>query len=296
MYRMSLKEELKSKRNSLSDSSLTTYSSILRNLYKKVFDDKPIKLSNFDKTKEIIEYIKDVPPNKRKSILSALVVLTDNEEYRKLMLTDINKYNSFIKTQQKTDTQEQNWIEKDKIKEVFDRLEKDAKQIYKKQALNMNDLQSIQEYIIVALLGGMFIPPRRLLDLTEFRIKNINKDEHNYYNRGTLYFNKYKTKKHYGEQSVKVPKELQAILVKWIKTNPNDYLLFDVNGNKLNSVKLNQRLNKIFNGKVSVNNLRHSYLTDKFGDTIEKNKEIANTMEKMGSSSQQLTTYVKNDD
>jgi hypothetical protein len=293
---MSLKEELKSKRNSLSDSSLTTYSSILRNLYKKVFDDKPIKLSNFDKTKEIIEYIKDVPPNKRKSILSALVVLTDNEEYRKLMLTDINKYNSFIKTQQKTDTQEQNWIEKDKIKEVFDRLEKDAKQIYKKQALNMNDLQSIQEYIIVALLGGMFIPPRRLLDLTEFRIKNINKDEHNYYNRGTLYFNKYKTKKHYGEQSVKVPKELQAILVKWIKTNPNDYLLFDVNGNKLNSVKLNQRLNKIFNGKVSVNNLRHSYLTDKFGDTIEKNKEIANTMEKMGSSSQQLTTYVKNDD
>jgi hypothetical protein len=107
MYRMSLKEELKSKGNSLSDSSLTTYSSILRNLYKKVFDDEgPIKLSNFDKTKEIIEYIKDVPPNKRKSILSALVVLTDNEDYRKLMLTDINKYNSFIKTQQKTDTQE----------------------------------------------------------------------------------------------------------------------------------------------------------------------------------------------
>jgi hypothetical protein len=29
---------------------------------------------------------------------------------------------------------------------------------------------------------------------------------------------------------------------------------------------------------------------------IEKNKQIANTMEKMGSSSSQLTTYVKNDD
>jgi len=293
---MSLKEELKSKRKTLSESSLTTYSSILKNLYKKVFGEGQIKLDNFDKTKEIIEYIKDVPPNKRKSILSALVVLTDNEDYRKLMLGDINKYNSFIKTQQKTETQEQNWIEKEKIKEVFDKLEKDAKQIYKKQSLTMNDLQSIQEYIIVALLGGLFIPPRRLLDYTEFRVKNIKKDEHNYYNRGSLYFNHYKTAKHYGEQSVKVPKTLQAILTKWIKTNPNDYLLFDNNGNKLNSVKLNQRLNKIFNGKVSVNALRHTYLTDKFGEQIEKNKEIANTMEKMGSSSSQLTTYVKNDD
>jgi hypothetical protein len=293
---MSLKEELKSKRKSLSESSLTTYSSILKNLYKKVFGEGQIKLDNFDKTKEIIEYIKDVPPNKRKSILSALVVLTDNEDYRKLMLGDINKYNSFIKTQQKTDTQQENWIEKEKIAEVFDKLEKDAKQIYKKQSLTMNDLQSIQEYIIVALLGGLFIPPRRLLDYTEFRVKNIKKDEHNYYNRGSLFFNHYKTAKHYGEQSVKVPKTLQAILMKWIKTSPNEYLLFDNNGNKLNSVKLNQRLNKIFNGKVSVNALRHTYLTDKFGEQIEKNKEIANTMEKMGSSSSQLTTYVKNDD
>ena len=293
---MSLKEELKSKRKSLSESSLTTYSSILKNLYKKVFGEGQIKLDNFDKTKEIIEYIKDVPPNKRKSILSALVVLTDNEDYRKLMLGDINKYNSFIKTQQKTDTQQENWIEKEKIAEVFDKLEKDAKQIYKKQSLTMNDLQSIQEYIIVALLGGLFIPPRRLLDYTEFRVKNIKKDEHNYYNRGSLFFNHYKTQKHYGEQSVKVPKTLQAILMKWIKTSPNEYLLFDNNGNKLNSVKLNQRLNKIFNGKVSVNALRHTYLTDKFGEQIEKNKEIANTMEKMGSSSSQLTTYVKNDD
>ena len=293
---MSLKEELKSKRKSLSESSLTTYSSILKNLYKKVFGEGQIKLDNFDKTKEIIEYIKDVPPNKRKSILSALVVLTDNEDYRKLMLGDINKYNSFIKTQQKTDTQQENWIEKEKIAEVFDKLEKDAKQIYKKQSLTMNDLQSIQEYIIVALLGGLFIPPRRLLDYTEFRVKNIKKDEHNYYNRGSLFFNHYKTAKHYGEQSVKVPKTLQAILMKWIKTSPNEYLLFDNNGNKLNSVKLNQRLNKIFNGKVSVNALRHTYLTDKFGEQIEKNKEIANTMTDMGSSSSQLTTYVKNDD
>ena len=55
-----------------------------------------------------------------------------------------------------------------------------------------------------------------------------------------------------------------------------------------------KRLNKIFNGKkVGVNQLRHTYLTDKFADTIKKEKAIADTMEDMGSSKEMLKTYVK---
>jgi hypothetical protein len=65
---------------------------------------------------------------------------------------------------------------------------------------------------------------------------------------------------------------------------------------KLSSVKLNQRLNKIFGEKkVGVNQLRHTYLTDKFGDTIAKKAQVADTMEEMGSSSSMLDTYVKKD-
>ena len=84
--------------------------------------------------------------------------------------------------------------------------------------------------------------------------------------------------------------------MKWAKINPTDYLLFDANMNKLSSVKLNQRLNRIFDGKkVGVNQLRHTYLTDKFGDTIKQKNDIDETMEDMGSSASMLNTYVKKD-
>jgi hypothetical protein len=66
--------------------------------------------------------------------------------------------------------------------------------------------------------------------------------------------------------------------------------------NPLSSVKLNQRLNKIFDEKkVSVNQLRHTYLTNKFGHTIEQKNSIDNTMSEMGSSANMLDTYVKKD-
>jgi hypothetical protein len=92
-----------------------------------------------------------------------------------------------------------------------------------------------------------------------------------------------------------MPKELKTILNKWIKVNPTEYLLFDTNMNKLTNVKLNQRFNKIFGGKKSVNALRHSFLTDKYADDMKKKKEMEETMKEMGSSTGQLTTYVKLD-
>ena len=96
-------------------------------------------------------------------------------------------------------------------------------------------------------------------------------------------FNSYKTAKTYGLQQVELPSILKKILTKWISVNPTEYLLFDANMNKLSSVKLNQRLNKIFDEKhISINALRHTYLTDKYGHTIEQKSEIDNTMKDMG--------------
>jgi hypothetical protein len=88
---------------------------------------------------------------------------------------------------------------------------------------------------------------------------------------------------------------LKAILNKWIKINPTEYLFFDSNMNPLSSVKITQRLNKIFGKKSSVNALRHSYLTSKYGDMIKKNNALAEDMSAMGSSLNMVSTYVKND-
>jgi hypothetical protein len=146
----------------------------------------------------------------------------------------------------------------------------------------------------MSLLGGVFIPPRRSKDYVDFLIKDVDREKDNYLDKNKMIFNSYKTAKTYGQQSVDVPKPLQQILKKWISVNPTKTLLFDSNMNPLSSVKLNQRINKLFDGrKVSVNQMRHTYLTNKFGHTIDQKKAIDNTMSEMGSSSNMLDTYVK---
>ena len=292
---MDLAAELKKLRPTLSEGSLKTYTSILRSLHSKIFGGS-IEKKDYDESKKILEFLKDLPPNKRKTILSALVVISNNNDYRKEMLCDIKEYTADTKKMEKTQSQEANWVTQDEIKSIFNEHKQDAMSCYKKSKLNMTDLQAIQQYIILCLMSGIFIPPRRSLDWTEFKVQNIDKEADNYLDKTVFVFNKYKTAKFYNEQRVDCPKELLSILKKWIKTNNNEFLLFDSNGEKLTSVKLNQRLEKIFGKKCSVNLLRHSFLTDRFGDEIERSKKMASVAEDMGtSSSQVIGTYIKYD-
>jgi hypothetical protein len=292
----SIKEFVKEKRPTLSGSSVTTYSSILRNLFKKVFpDEETINVDKFNETEPILKFLHDVPASRRKTILSALVVVTDQKDYRDLMMDDVRSYNKEIDLQTKTETQKENWVNGNEIQTVYNELRSDADAIYKKKSMTSNDLQQIQNFIILSLLGGLFVPPRRSKDFCDFKIKNIDKEKHNFLEKNRMVFNSYKTAKTYGQQCVDIPKELKSILTKWIKLNPTDYLLFDSNMNPVTSVKLNQRLNKIFdNRKISVNNIRHSFLTEKYAKTSEENKKLEKDMEEMGSNSKNMaTTYIK---
>ncbi len=292
----SLTEYIKSKRENLSDSSLKTYTSILRSLYKKVFGDGDIDEKKFSETGKIIEYLKDLPANKRKTILSALVVITDKKDYRDLMMDDIHSYKADINTQEKTDEQKASWIDGGELESTFDTYKKGADLLYKKGSLKPADLQEIQNYIILCLLSGKFIAPRRSLDYVDMRIRgDIDKEKENYIDKNKFVFNSYKTAKTYGQQTVVIPKPLQTIIKKWIGVNPTDWLLFDANGNKLTNVKLTQRLNKIFGKKASVNQLRHTYLTDKYKPLMQAQKEMAQDMAEMGSSKNMAVNYIKLD-
>ena len=103
-----IEKALKENRPNITKSSLKTYESILRNLYKKVFNTEEISIKDFNDSKKIINYLKELPSNKRKTILSALVVITDNKDYRELMLDDIKEYNKEEAKQKKTENQENN--------------------------------------------------------------------------------------------------------------------------------------------------------------------------------------------
>jgi hypothetical protein len=288
-----IKEYIKNKRPALSPTSIKSYSSTLKSLYEKVYDDKDYDLSKFKDTEKVIKFLKDMPPNRRKTILSALVVITDDKEYRSLMLGDIRDYNTQIHKQEKTETQKDNWVSSNDIQEVWTDLKTETDLIYKKKHLKPIDLQNIQSFIILSLLGGIFIPPRRSLDYCDFIIKG-DRGQHNYLDKNELVFNTYKTAKFYGEQCLTIPKPLKSILTKWISMNPTNTLLFDRNLNPLNAVKLTQRFNKIFGGKkVSVNNFRHTYLTERYKKHMDESKDIENTTEDMGTSPAMLLNYVK---
>lgn len=285
---------IKEKRPNITKSSLKTYESILRNLYNKIFDDEEYDMTKFGKEiNKVIKFLKDMEPKKRKTILSALVVITDNKEYRELMLDDIKEYNKEEAKQTKSKSVNENWVEQDELLSLYNELKKEYKILYVKKNKKSNEYQRMQDFIILSLLGGFYIPPRRSKDYVNFKIKNIDKDKDNYIEKNELVFNSYKTAKTYGQQKIVVPTALKTIINKWSKINPTDYLLFDSEYKQMNNVKLNQRLNKLFDKKASVNALRKSYLSDKFGDMIELKNELDKTMNEMGSSRLQENIYIK---
>mgnify|MGYP003651881609 CR=1 FL=1 len=288
-----IKTYIKSKREGLAESSITTYASILKSLYKKIWGNETMDFTKFREYKVILESLKDLPPNKRKTILSALFIITEIPQYRSLMMEDSTAYAKEMSQNKKTETQEENWVEPKEIDDIFAKLEKDATAIYKKQTKTPQDLQEIQNYIIMVLLSGKYIPVRRSKDFCDFKIKNITEND-NYMDKKNLVFNSYKTAKTYGRQTLPISVKFKNMLNKWIAINPTDYLLFDVNMNPLTNVKLNQRINKIFGDKkVSVNQLRHTSITEALGDHKASQKKAEKLMSDMGSSMSMVDTYYK---
>jgi integrase len=288
-----IKNKLKENRSHLSASSVNTYSSTLKNLFYKVFPDSTFDIKLFNKSKEILKYLEKVEPNKRKSILSSLFVLTKDPVYQKNMVHDINNYEENIKMEIKQPKEEENWLSKEELDEIYQREKQIYNHLAKKKNHNIDDLQQMQNYIILSLYT--LIPPRRSLDYTEMKIKNPEVLEDNYIDKNDFVFNRYKTSKFYNQQREKISKELMSILKKWIKFNPTDYLLFDSNKNKLTPSKLTRRLNRTFGKNISTSSLRKFYISHKYQNYIKENEELAEDFSKMGSSIIQKDVYLKKD-
>lgn len=76
-----IKDILKEKNPGLSKSSRAGIATYLISLHKKVFKNTTFDTENFNKTQKIIDFLKDIPPNKRKTILASLVLISDKKEY-----------------------------------------------------------------------------------------------------------------------------------------------------------------------------------------------------------------------
>lgn len=290
-------EEIKKNKPTISESSLKTYISILKNLFKKYNKDEQFNIKWFTYENERIKDLEEVKPNIKKTLLSALIAITPdthNKKYKKLMMEEALKVQHENLKQEKTETQINNWISQEDLLNKFNEMKKEIKTFWNKTPLTKSQYMKFQELILLMLTSGLLIAPRRSKDWTEFKLKNITAKD-NFLKGNKLYFNTYKGSNEKGLQIIELPsakKDLIMILKKFIKLNPYDYLFTDSNGNKMNSVKINQYLEKIFGKKISINIFRHSYLSEKY--PITEMKELTKDAKDMGTSvNMALNTYIK---
>lgn len=294
---------LRSQRDGLSDSTIKTYTSNIKSLYRKMNPNEPYvvepdKIFSFFKSNndKVLSFLKDVPPPKRKTILASLVVLCNKNKcvdlYRKQMLKDAMSYNNSLKDQSKTETQKKSWITQEEVLKVYRKLYRTYSSLFNKEKLDKDELQDLQDLVILSLY--VLIPPRRLLDYTAFKLRNINKTKDNFMNGKTFVFNTYKTAKKYNTQNVDIPQKLKNIVSKWATKHTNDFLLFDENGNPLPTPKLTLKLNRIFGGRrISVNQLRHTFISDEVLPDVPILKKLQSVADDMGHSVDQQMLYKK---
>jgi hypothetical protein len=218
--------------------------------------------------------------------MSALIGFTKNNEPYKRFLEAVGSINKeTAMSQKKSEKQEDNWLTFDAVKNIYESLYSENKDLLKtKPPLQLNTQQwnHVLELLIMSLTCGYFIEPRRNLDWCEMKLKNIDKEVDNWidFDNKQFHFNRYKTDMKFGEQIIDIPKKLAKILKRFIRlAGDNEYLLTKNNGSKFESPDVTHTLNKIFKKNVSSSMLRHIYKTEKFGDApkiIEMQKSAYN--------------------
>lgn len=297
-------DTIKQHRPNLSDSSLKTYKSIITNLYKRMHPDATIYDINFFHThpQEVADYLVDVKPGLRKTTYSALTVYTLSYPkvtafFQDKMMRDGKVYKDEIDEQTKSEKQRKNWITQDEVKNKYKLLERVVHPVFNSYSegdiIPTRDLEKIQDYIIMSIY--VLIPPRRLLDYTEFKTSDFIEDEDNYLKNGTFFFNKFKTAK-FKKDSFKIPIKLKNLIQKWTKISGSQWLLFQSRNKEkhISTSYLNSTLHRLFGNQVSVNDLRHSFLTEYYKDMPAIN-EMKEMNEKMGHSLIQSLEYAKKD-
>jgi integrase len=275
----------------LSDSSIKLYLKALKNLN----DKKEIKNFRFlTKPEAIIDKLKDYKPTtQRNAIIGVVSILKalDNPLYNKyydIMINMTKRINEASKTNEKTETQKENWMKWDEVVKVFDKMLDEVKP---SRTITEQEYNHLLSTVVLGLYT--LLPPRRNKDYTEMYITNAKDASKGDTNRNYLdmkkqqfIFNVYKTAKKDGQLIIAIPAQLQSLLKLYIKYHPlkaqmkNSEVPFLVgfDGKKIPENGITRILNKIFKKKVGSSMLRHIYLSSKYGDVLESQKSDSKLM------------------
>lgn len=300
-----IKDSIIKNRPNITQSSLKTYMSNIRNVSKRI--NKPLNSINdiVDNHKDIFDSLKDSNINDRKTKLSSIIVAIDSkhnntkdidnvlEMYRKKVKEDKDSTDKRESNQELTESQKKNFIPWKDVETIYKNLKSEAEGLFKLERINQAQFKKLQEYVLLSLY--VLIPPRRSLDYAAFKIRNVDKEKDNYMimikRKPHLVFNQYKNSSRIGKQEVSIPTTLKTILTKWISKNPYDYLIVNSLGKPITQSKINDILNGIFGKNIGSSLLRHIYLTDKYGKVHLSDLE-KDTMAMGNSDIRRSLTYV----
>jgi integrase len=208
------------------------------------FTKKEFDLDWFSNHSEVDDSIKHRPKSSQKTLYASLLRILPKDEYYKKKMTELGiEIKNDLSNQEKNEKQEEAWKTREEIQSVYDDLYNRAKPfLNSKTEVSDKDLKNVIDLVMFALTSGLIIAPRRSMDWTELKIKNIDKEKDNYIDKNEFVFNTYKTSKNGSiQQRVPIPKTLKALLNKAIKVNQHDYLLVSTTGEKLSSIIITQR-------------------------------------------------------
>lgn len=249
------------------------------------------------KVDEIMESINGRPKNTARSYLIAVVSALKKPEDAKLYakyypyLEAINKELKSNTT--KSEKQTENWINQNEILTIQKEMLKNLPKKSKKE-LTKDEYDKLLYLVVLSLYTLQ--APRRLLDYQLMKIEDGEDTKFNYYNKGVMTFNNFKTAGKYSTQIQAVPKELNDIIKVYLKFKPktNNFLLNHYDSSEFKHAnEITRILNKIFGKKLSVSMMRNIYLSSKYTDVVNN---LNNDTENMGTSTNiALNQYIKTD-
>jgi hypothetical protein len=189
---------------------------------------------------------------------------------------------------EKTETQKKNWITWAEVEKKKNELMAEVDKFKDNKELKAGEYDTLLQFVILSLFTD--IPPRRNQDYLDMYIVKKHTEgmpaDKNYFDVATkrFIFNKYKTSKKYGVQVENVTPALFEHLSTYLKHHalwknskargtPQKFFVTRVGEPLIALNTITRILNKIFGKKVGATLLRHIYLSDKFGDTVEEMKK-----------------------
>lgn len=290
-----LKEQIKSSRPNIKDSTIKMYESNLNKL-KSMFDSDDFKfLKDFDKVMDKLEtrHFTTIR-NYMNAILIYLMAINSDKKQDTLLKKyqdkrdELNQQYEDEQTSGKiSEKQSKNFVPLKDVVDMINKMGNDLKG-FKKKELTAKDKMLLQIYIIFQI--HVRLPMRN--DVAEMeaitkraynKLSLENKKAKNYLvvEKGKMFMvlNKFKTSSKYEELRFDVPKDLEKLLRSYLKINGMGVLFKSSTGKALSRNQISQLLikySKRYIGKsISTTMLRKIVLSDKFGELKKEQEKMA---------------------